>query len=273
MTACSLLVACESSPDRWKSDDPVVDLRNREADPRLRASAVDQARNRAGDDPVAVAAVTRTLKDIAWTTSESSQLRLAAITSLINDPQENVASDAREMGKLMLPKEQERPIVVYLSKTASDRGWTDYIPSLIRSYARPLKGVDDATRVEGLALRDLSNGRPVADVVFEVFLNPPKMTETYGMDWAKRFRSDAWDLLGRLDADGSRRIEMLASAPAGSSGDQVVEDIRSCLRDLRTVPLTGDELSWLTSLRDPKKPMNAAWWGDTAAAVATVADK
>lgn len=273
LTACSLIAACESSPTRWDSDDPIVDLRNREADPRLRVSAVDQARTRAGTDPVAIASVTRTLKDIAWSTNESPQLRLAAITSLINDPSENVAADAREMGKLMLPKEQERPIVVYLSKTASDRGWTDYIPSLIRSYARPLKGVDDATRVEGLAIRDLSAGRPVADVVFEVFLNPPKMPETYGMDWAKRFRSDAWDLLGRLDAEGSRRIEMLASASGGSGGDAVVEEIRACLRDLRSVPLTGDELSWLTSLRDPKKPGNAAWWAAATDAVSSVADK
>jgi len=264
---------CASSETRWKSDDPVVDLRNRAADPRLRVSAVDQARDRAGTDPVAIASVTRTLKDIAWTPAEFPQLRLAAITSLINDPNPAVAADAREMGKLMLPREQERPIVVYLAKAAADRGWTDYVPSLIRSYARPLKAVDDATRVEALAVRDLSDGRPVADVVFEVFLDPPRMPETYGMDWAKRFRADAWDLLGRLDAEGTRRIEMLAAAPGGSAGDVVVENIRTCLRDLKSVPLTGEELSWLTSLRDGTKPANVVWWADTSAAVATVADK
>ncbi len=270
--AIAFLGGCGSSEVRWESKDPIIDLRNRQADPRQRVAAVDQARVQAGTDPVAIASVTRTLKDIAWTPTESSELRLAAITSLINDPEPSVASDAREMGKLILPKEKERPIVVYLAKAASDRGWTDYIPSLIRSYARPLKAVDDVTRVEALAIRDLSSGTPVADVVFAVFLNPPEMPETYGMDWSKRFRSDAWDLLGRLDADGTRRIEMLAAAPGTSSGDAVIADIRTCLRDLRSVPLTGEELSWLTSLRDPAKAANQAWWAETTSAIATVAD-
>ncbi len=265
------IVGCGSSPDRWKSEDPIVDLRNPRADPRLRTSAVDQARQRAGTDPVAIASVTRALKDIAWSTNEYPALRLAAITSLINDTDPAVAADAREMGKLMLPREQERPIVVYLAKSASDRGWTDYIPPLIRSYARPLKGVEDQTRVEGLAIKDLSGGRPVADTVFEVFLNPPKMPETYGLDWATRFRSDAWDLLGRLDADGTRRVELLASANGGDGGDRVIADIRTCLKDLRSVPLTGDELTWLGSLRSDGRAMNAAWWSEATAAVQSVA--
>jgi hypothetical protein len=30
------------------------------------------------------------------------------------------------------------------------------------------------------------------------------------------------------------------------------------------MPLTGDELRWLMSLTDPKKPANAAWWAQAS---------
>lgn len=269
MVACS----CAESKKNTTSGDPLADVRNAEAGLKFRISQVDPARARAGSDPALLNATVRTFKDIAWSPAESREMRMAVITSLLNDPDPKVVEDARGMARLMLPREQDRAVVVLLSKTAAERGWTDFIPSLIRSYSRVIAGVEDKTRAESLALTDLSGGRPVHEVVFEVFLNPPQMPESYGLDWAQRFRADAWDLLGRLDADGQMRMKMLTDAQTGAAGDEVVTNIRRCMRELRAIPITGDELNWLRSLCNPANAANAAWWSEASSAIAKVADK
>jgi len=233
---------------------------------------VDAARTQAQGDPQLLAATIQTYKDIAWSPRENPELRLAVVTAMFNDRDPKVVEDARAMAKLMLPRERERSMVVYIAKTAGDRGWTDFIPSLIRSYSRPMKNVEDADRAEAVAIKALSGGRSVEDEIFAVFMNPPAMPESYGMDWSKRFRADAWDLLGRLDTDGTRRMQLLSgaatNAPAG--GDAVVANMRRAIAELRTIPVTGEEINWLASLVDDSSKLNAAWWKETSSAVKAV---
>jgi hypothetical protein len=268
----SLLVACSSQPGA-PDGDPLANVRDNTLSIRNRVASVEPARARAGTQMQMVVATVRTFKDIAWSPAQPPELRLAVITALLNDPDPVVVEDARAMGKLMLPREQDRPIVVLLAKTAAQRQWTDYIPSLIRSYSRPLPAVEELQRSEALAISDLSAGRPVPEVVFEVFLNPPQMPESYGLDWAKRFRADAWDLLGRLDKDGALRIRLLHDAPSGTGENMVGSNLKRCLAELRSIPLTGDEMNWLNSLLDPAKGGNAEWWKHASAAISRVQDK
>lgn len=263
-----LTASCGTSPSSSVGPDPLADLRNDNKSPRQRIAMVDKARAQAQGDPQLLAATIQTYKDIAWTPRENPELRLAVITAMFNDKDPKVVEDARAMARLLLPRESERTMVVYIAKTAGDRGWSDFIPSLIRSYARPMKNVEDADRAEAVAIKALSGGRSVEDEIFTVFLNPPSMPESYGMDWSKKFRADAWDLLGRLDKDGTRRMQLLNNAGnAGVTNDPAVANMRRAITELRTIPITGEEINWLTSLVDEKSAENAAWWRETSNAV------
>src|SRR5690606_30477691 len=126
---------------------------------------------------------------------------------------------------------------------------------------------------ERSALQALRPGRPIGATVLEVFLDPGEgMLDTLDMD--ARVRSDAWDLLSRLDPDGELRLAMLrdSSATAASAdGQRVLSDLRAAVNDFGIVPITGAELAWLTRLRQPGSE-NSAWWGESAEAVALLDD-
>jgi hypothetical protein len=268
------LAAC-SGPS-FKGD-PLLEVANHTEPTRNRVAAVEAAKVEAASDGSRKAAAQRVFRDVAWTSADPAGVRLAVLKALIDDPDPKIAEDARATAKLLLPKERSIEVVTYLSTTAVQRGWTDCIPPLIRSYSRTpasigwIGGVQEADRPERLAIQSLSGGRPVEQVVFENFLKPPELASTYGMDWAKRFRADAWDLLARLDVDGSMRVQMLAAQPDDGT-DEVVLQIRRCVKELHAMPLTGDELKWMMSLVDPKKRDNSQWWEQTSKAIASCTD-
>jgi hypothetical protein len=248
----------------------------------VRDAKVD-AQDRAAQIPVARAGVegsedgkrawVQAMKDLAWETREAPNLRIAAMEAMFNDADPAIVEEARAMGRLMLPREQSRRVVVALSQNAAKRGWTDYIPPLIRSYSRPMPTrLEETDRVERIAIAELSEGKAVERVVFDVFMNPPELAPTYGLDWSQRFRTDAWDLLARLDGEGTMRMRLLQEAGT-ASGDETVQTIRATVRDLRSIPVTGEELTWALRLRDPKNQANEAWWREAAAAIARVQDR
>ncbi|MEI7657860.1 MAG: hypothetical protein WCK33_07320 [Phycisphaerae bacterium] len=222
------------------------------------------AAERIGVDAVAPRDV---YKEIAWTTGQPAALRAAVVDALLNDKDEAVVSDAREMAKMMLPKEGAREVVVTICRNAGTKGWSDFTPSIVRAYSRTLPGVEESDRVERRALQDLNPGRSVEEVVFGVFLDPPKLPPTEAIDWTMRHRADAWNVLARIDPDGTARASMMDRA-AGVRGDAVLDAVRAARADLRAVPVTGDELTWLASLRSPRRKEDAGWWKETAAAVA-----
>jgi len=249
---------------------------DRSEDMRSRVLAVSEARAEAGDDAEMLGATQRVFRDIAWTQGEPPRLRVAVLHSMMNDPDAGVVREARETAKLLLPREQAREVVAYLSGVAADRGWDEFVPALIRSYARSMAGVDDAQRWERVAITRLAPGKPVEQTVFEVFLRPPAMASTYGIDWEQRCRADAWDLLARIDQDGATRMKLMAQAgdgAQGTSGDEAVALIRRCVRELHAIPLTGEELRWVTSLAEGADVKNARWWAEAASAIAGLTDK
>jgi hypothetical protein len=278
MTVLALvLVLAQGCSSAKKEGDPLLEVANRGLSAKARAEAVVLARELAQSDPTRAQTTRRVLKDVVWNTSEPAILRMEAIGALIDDPDPAVAAESREMVKLLIPKERSLAVLIYLCRVCTDRGWTDAVPSLVRSYARSVEvlgwigGVTEEERPEREAIVALSGGKNVEEVAFETFLNPPRVEPTYGMDWTERTRIDAWDLLARLDRDGNRRLAMLEGLPE-SAGDGVVANIRRCVRDLRAVPLTGEELRWVNNLLDPKKPANAAWWEQARSAIAKLPD-
>lgn len=251
---------------------PLGNVRNREMEAQERAAQIPVARASVGESADGKKAWVAAMRDVVWETREAPNLRVAAFQALVNDADPAIVEEGRSMGRLLLPREASRIVVVDLSRTAAQKGWTDYIPALIRSYSRPMpQKIDEQDRAERLAIRDLSGGRPVEEVVFEVFMNPPELAPTYGLDWSQRFRTDAWDLLARLDGEGTMRLRLLEKA-GGAAGDEVVQTIRASVRELRAIPVTGEELAWALRLRDPKNAANAAWWSEASAAIARVPD-
>lgn len=252
---------------------PLGNVRNREIDAKERAAQISVARQSVGESADGKAAWVQAMRDVVWETREAPNLRVEAFQALVNDSDPAIVEEGRAMGRLLLPRENARIVVVDLSRTAAQKGWKDYIPALIRSYSRPMpQRIDEQDRAERLAIRDLSGGRPVEEVVFEVFMNPPELAPTYGLDWSQRFRTDAWDLLARLDGEGTMRLKLLEQA-GGAAGDEVVQTIRASVRELRAIPVTGEELTWAMRLRDPKIAANAAWWSEATSAIARVSDR
>jgi hypothetical protein len=272
--SAAVLGACSSGKP---PQDPLVVVGSRGEVAHARLEALKELRAEAPTDAVRRTATQRVYRDVAWTYGEPVGLRMAVLDAMITDPDPKSVDQAHETIKLMLPRERSLDVVAYLCRAAVDKGWTDCIPSLIRSYSRLPSQVgwvgvnEEKSRPERGAIEALSAGKPVDRVVFDAFLKPPDLAETYGLDWAQRFRADAWDLLARLDTDGSMRVQMLAEVPE-EGADQLIKDIRRCVRELRAMPLTGDELKWLISLSDPKKPGNAAWWAEAAKAIASVGE-
>ena len=222
-------------------------------------------------EPVGVDAVTPrdVYKEIAWTTGQPAALRAAVVDALLNDRDPAVVNDAKEMAKLLLPKEGTREVVVAICRNAGTKGWSDFTPAIVRAYSRTLPGVEEADRVERLALLDLNPGRSVEEIAFGIFLDPPKLPPTEAIDWTMRHRADAWNVLARIDPQGAARAALLDRA-ADVKGDAVLDAVRAARTDLRTIPVTGDELTWLASLRSPKRKEDAGWWRQAAAAVARI---
>ena len=80
----------------------------------LRAS--QSAAERVGVDAVAPRDV---YKEIAWTTGQPPALRAAVVDALLNDRDESVVNDARDMAKMMLPKEGAREVTVAICRNAA----------------------------------------------------------------------------------------------------------------------------------------------------------
>jgi hypothetical protein len=254
------LVAC-TGPRRVS--DPLSDLK----DPRLsesrRVGAIEAAWADAEAGKIDRAAVREDLKTVAWSASWPARMRMTALEALAGDTDPQGLADTREMIRLMLPREPDPRVVSFLCGVAVRNGWAEVTPALVRSLSRR-GGVPDAERPEYRAIVQLNPGRTVERVVYAVFLDPPKGEPAFGMIPADKVRADAWDLLTRLDVTGSIRAELINSGEAVGP----IQDMRAALRDLRTLPLTGDELNWLVSLRDTRDPRHGAWWQETASAVA-----
>lgn len=209
-------------------------------------------------------------KEIAWTLSQPPKLRAAVVDSMLNDRDPAVVEEARELAKLLLPKEATREVVVVICKNAAVNGWKDFTPAIVRAYARNLPGVEETDRVERLALVDLHPGQTLEQTIFSVFISPPQLPPTEGIDWTMRYRADAWNALARIDETGAARTALLNSVDASKAADPALAAIRACGQDLRCLPITGEELTWLMSLQNPSKTENAAWWREATAAVAKV---
>ncbi|MBL9032247.1 MAG: hypothetical protein JNM80_11145 [Phycisphaerae bacterium] len=256
------LGACASArPD----PDPMSQVRDSKLSTAARIKAIDRRWASASEGARERQAAREDLKTVAGPGAWPAPLRLAAMRALADDRSEQGEADTKRLAILMLPRETDPGMTTLLSGLAAERGWTDATPALVRSLGRWNPRVADTERPEAKAIRTLNPDRPLAEVVWGVFVAPPEERSTLRPVSAERIRADAWDLLSRLDPTGDQRAAWLSTAPEEATG--AIADLRACVRDLRCAPLTGDELRWLGSLRDFTKPANRSWWEAATAAV------
>lgn len=273
LTAAALgaaLQACGSS-SRGPSKDAMIDVRNPELSFDERAAAVERAWRDTAGSPADRAAAKSALKDLAWDARTPTEVRSRVLDTLINDSDPDVAREGRATVRLMIPKESSRAMEAYLCKRAAEGGWIECTPALVRSYARVVPGVPDDQRGERVALTTLHPGREPEQIVFEMFIRPPAPEPDVSVpDWRERLRSEAWELLGRLDSEGTVRAALLTGSGGVGDEEPVVRALRRCRQELGCVPITGDELKWMISLASETSAENKAWWAEAAAGVRSV---
>lgn len=263
------LTACASTKI-GATGDPITDLSNPDLLTDQRLKAIDKAwlavQNGTGDRDE-----TRdTFKAIVWSRNPD-EIRIAALNKLVSDTDPEGIEDTRKLVRLRLPTEPSRSVVTFIADAAVERGWADAVPALVQSWARPDPDTPDDRRAERRAIAALVPDRPVVEVVFGVFLDPPQESEggraaEYLQD---KMRRETWELLSRIDRTGEMRARILAGAETFDvpvRSQRILDDLRAGYRELGCVPFTADELRWLTSLRDG----DDRWWKEAATAIASL---
>lgn len=286
--AACLLSGCHGAgkASGHTTDNPVDDLANKECTPSERIEAVDRAWAQALSGTLDQKAVREQFKTQLFLISTSDDVRLHIVKTLLSDTSEEGVADTRNVLKLRLPRENAWPIIGLICDESVKRNWTDMNPALVRSYARKVRDPADENRPERAALIALNPGKSIEQIVYDVFiaqaLKPGASNESKMLE--ERARTDAWELLGRLDQDGSKRATLLASdtridgrAVSTSDGgvvaagtDSMLVDLRAAAKDLHAVPVTGAELEWVRSLRSPGNTLNEGWWKDATKAIASL---
>lgn len=259
---------CSSGP-RMDAD-PLTAAREPRYAVSQRAAMVERAWADARAGKTNRSAVRGDLKDIAWSVDLPDAVRLAAVRAVLADDSAGAEADSKAMVGLMLPREPKAGVADELSQTAGARGWSEVTAALVRSLSRPREGVADRARAEFKALQRLHPDRRPEDLVLGVFLEPGvKDASATAVVSADRVRADAWDLLRRLDADGTTRAEFILTLQSGAGKEsESLAVMRRGLRELRVVTLSGDEYLWLARLAREDNSANKLWWGQVAGIVA-----
>jgi hypothetical protein len=273
LAAGLLLPACGGGSNTQLTGDHVADLKNTKYRWQLRGEALDLMWEESEGNPEARARTRDVLKEMAWDAEHvPTELRIKIMGKLLTDKDEKNLADSRAMTRLMVPKEPSRGLLVYLGSVIGARGWTDFTGPLIRSYSRYQPLVPDDQRSERGALLTLYPDQKIEKIVYDNFIRPPEMDAIPGVDTTQRLRVEAWDLLGRLDPSGSFRIRALAETGIPQD-DALLNAIHRCARELRAIPIAGDELSWLLSLNDTTNEANVAWWAEATSAVSRLSEE
>jgi hypothetical protein len=257
--------SCGSSPRQ--GDDPLKNVLNPNQSVNTRVAAVGEAFDRAvvKSDRVALRSE---LWPLVWSPETPGPLKKEIVTRLLAETDEEVSQGVREELRLNLPHQTSREVVALVSDAAAERGWTEYVPALVRAWARGAEGETDATRPERRAIERLAPGKPIEEVVFGVFTDPPPDTPgTRRMKLEETYRLSAWDLLARLDRDGQRRLAMLQALTSRGETRPYVDEALAAHRELLVLPFSSEELRWVSRLRDRRNGANAAWWAEASAAV------
>lgn len=254
--AATSIGGCAGTPEQTPPAESMSVMLDLEQSVFKRVAAAEDVRAAADAGRIDRAEARKAFKQIVWETGNPISLRVEAVRAVLAD--ETELEDSRRFAGLRLPTEPSLLVVAELADAARAHGWVDLTGPLIRSYARPAADVAEIDRPERQALEALHPGIRVELVALEVFVDPE--AGEGGSDLVDRTRRAAWDLLGRLDVDGSIRLGLIEDDDAlGEERSALVERVRVCALELRTIPITGDQLTWLASL-EASRGVPGGWW-------------
>lgn len=236
---------CGATPREQALQDPSAALRDQQVSPQLKREAVDKLWEQRPSEPELAR---ETLKRVIWQVGAGSAARVRAIELLVEEPTDAAKghADTRNLLRLLLPTDPDPTVIAFIAELAANRGWRDLSPALIRAWAKKMVIVPDRERSEAIAVQRLNPGVSVEQAVFGVFA-----AEISGQgrerEWKLRARRDAWEVLTRLDADGSVRTAMLAQDTPGTDR-AALELLRACAKELRSIPLSSSQLEWAERL-------------------------
>ena len=222
-----LLAACASK----QYDDPIAVMLDRQAGFSDRRSAAAQAEAAMPSDPRRLAALEKLLWDpkyLPW------QRQYAIDQLLIHDPQFKAKLDRRIVLIRNWPTRQ------YVFDLAVEKGWKDFTPAIVRAYAQPAHGMNDAARPERTAIEAMHPGRPVEEVIFDIFANPDS-----GYGYTQQVA--AWSLLCRLRDTSALREHLVAL----SGSDGLAADLKLISEALHVLPRNKEGVLWMMHLRAP----------------------
>lgn len=264
--AACCIAGCASGPEEIERP-AIATARDPQATATARIEAIGRVWDSVQSGEAAAESTREALKSIAWSRSTYWTIRAAAIDELMEDVERR--PDTANMLRLMLPTEPDPKIVEKACAMASAHGWKELAPAIVRRWSRPLEGRPDAERPENAALAALFPERPVADSIFEVFIEEGRSASGEALTGPEALRRErerlaAWTLLQRVDPGHERTANLLAGV-TDTGGDPLLEALSAGARELRLVPGTGEQLDWLKRLRAAE---GGALWRRSAELVA-----
>lgn len=272
LLALGLIVTIASSCSIRKKDlseGILEDIRNPEVAVITRLSLTSKVPEAVASGAVSKDEAAEALKDVVWMRRLPSQLRIAALDELVKEGGLLSATDGENLVMGLLPTETD-PIVRHsVCQHIVRRNWIDATPSLVRAFSKVDRTLPDGARPEHMALLELYRDKDIQEIVFDTFI---AFAPTGGDDLGTRIRRDAWNLLSRLDASGELRVNLLTQLldDPPSESDPMLAALRRGLLELRTIPLTGEELEWLARLQETSEGETKEWWETSAHAVAAL---
>ncbi len=255
--------------------DPLADMGDSKAGDNKRLNAVDQAWAEVEAGTGDRAATREALKKLVWTIGKpSDRVRVRAIEKLLADETAEGAADNVNLFRLRLPTETGWPVIELLANQAAihkeDDAWKVLTAPFVRSYARSVPTPPDEDRPEKDALLALHPGKDVVEIAFGVFVDPEANGAGDG-EFAEKARQGAWDLMGRLDPDGSRRGEILAANPEWEN-NPAVSELVAVRNAFGVVPVAGSELELAGRMLKRDGEVEARWWGEVTGAIAGLSE-
>ncbi len=224
------VTGCGGPPKHF--DDPVTVMLNKEEGMVPRWAAAAQAEKELPSDPKRIKALQR----IVWERGYPADWSNYAVDQLL--AQDEAA--ARKFLGTSIVLVNDWDTTNYIIDLAVNRNWTDFVPALVRSYARTSAGFRDVDRPERKAIEKLAPGKSLEQVVMEVFAADPSRPIEQ--------RAAAWQLLYRLGGDHAKMQELLLAQPARGN-DPLLLDLQWAARDLGVIPINLETITWARMLR------------------------
>ena len=158
-----------------------------------------------------------------------------------------------------MPTERNNVVRHRLSQLIVIRDWPEVTPALVRSYAKPDRSVPDEDRPERLALLRTCTPNP----------RSRRSCSTRSSSRARAAFLGSGGIRGTCSQDSTPRAnceliywhEHCSTSRRPIPTSRSWRSVRACL-SFRTIPLTGEELEWLTNLHSNENSQGGRQWWD-----------